>query len=41
MAMEDHHSAPIVVPKRDPCQFFFPLSNIPKDAEFQGLSESG
>jgi hypothetical protein len=39
--MEDHYSAPIVVPIKYPYVSRCSLSYIPKDAEFQELSESG
>jgi hypothetical protein len=41
MVIEDLHSAPIVDPIKCPYVSRCSLSNIPKDAEFQGLSESG
>jgi hypothetical protein len=41
MAIEDHHSAPIVVANKNSCTSFCTLNNISKDAEFQGLSETG
>ena len=40
MAIEDHYSAIIVTPTKNLVAIFFTLSNISKDAEFQGLSET-
>ena len=39
MAIEDHHTVPFVVPNKTPSEVFSSLSSMPKDAEFQGLSE--
>ncbi len=40
MAIEDHDMVPIVIPAKNLCMGFCLLSNISKDAEFDGLSES-
>jgi hypothetical protein len=40
MTTEDHHTAIIVTPTKSPWPSFFTLSNISKDTEFQGLSET-
>ncbi len=40
MAIKDHHSAPIMVATKNSYQNLNHLSNIPNDAELQGLSEN-